>query len=446
MSETLNPPVNIELYWRKLIESIKRGNCILLLGPQVSFAPDDSGLVPLTTRLAHYLANNGEFADDKDLVNPDDIAHVAQLFQQKHDRLELEMSVDGFYAAYKDETTAFHSDMASLPFTLCINTTPDNFFSNALTAAGKDPVQDYYNFKRARSFASIQPTVDKPYIYNLYGHCDDLESLVLTEDDLLEFLIKVIKGSPELPPFIRDQFSTPEISFLFVGFGFHSWHNRILLHALNAHNHNNQSLAVEDQSFFDQPDCHQETMFYTRHNKIKFEQFFWLEFARELRDTYIQATAPKVSAPKRPPENAPKVFLCYASEDRNQVEQLSQKLLTAGIEPWQDKQNLHAGDNWDRQLVHVIENVVNYVVVVQTPAMINQIEGYFYKEIATALDRQKKFSTEVRFILPIMLSDCNLLAQLHDFHVIRLDAQDGFQQLVDAIKTDWQQRLKQVAA
>jgi hypothetical protein len=67
MSETPNPPANIELHWRKLIESIKRGNCILLLGPQASFDQDDSGLLPLTTRLAHYLAKNGEFTDDKDL-------------------------------------------------------------------------------------------------------------------------------------------------------------------------------------------------------------------------------------------------------------------------------------------------------------------------------------------------------------------------------------------
>jgi len=248
-----------------------------------------------------------------------------------------------------------------------------------------------------------------------------------------------------LPPFIRSQFANPEISFLFIGFGFNSWHNRILLHALNAHNHSNQSLAVEDRSFFDHPDCRQTTVFYTRHNKIRFEQLSWLEFAGKLRQAYTPSAAPKASTSQALPENAPKVFLCYASEDRNQVEQLSLQLQALGIEPWQDKQNLRTGDNWDRQLVHVIENVVNYVVVVQTPAMTSRLEGYFYKEIATALDRQKKFSTGVRFILPVMLSDCKLLVQLYDFHVIRLDVAGGFQQLADAIKSDWQQRQLQVA-
>ena len=109
-------------------------------------------------------------------------------------------------------------------------------------------------------------------------------------------------------------------------------------------------------------------------------------------------------------------------------------------------QNLRAGDNWNQVLVKVIQEFVDYVIVVQTPAMTSQIEGYFHKEIATALERQKLFAYGVRFILPIMLSDCTLLGNLNDFHSIRLDVPGGFEQLTDAIKTDWQQRRKQAAA
>lgn len=431
------------LPWRTLIESIKRDDCILLLGPQASFDPGDPDHVPLTIRLAHHLADHAGLAGNNDLVNRNDVAHVAQLFKQQFDRYSLGEAVEGFYAPYQKLTTQFHRDMAALPFSLCINTTPDDFYFNALADEGKAPVRDFYNFKRARALTSIKPTAEQPYIYSLYGHCDDLESLVLAEDDLLEFLVKIIKGSPELPPFIRSQFADADINFLFVGFGFHSWHNRILLHALNAHNHSNQSLAVEDQSFFDHPDRKQTVVFYTRHNKIKFEHLSWLEFARELRNAYTPPVSPKTTIPQQPQENAPKVFLCYASEDREQVEQLSRQLYTAGIDPWQDKQNLRAGDNWDRLLVQVIHKIVDYVIVVQTPAMTGQFEGYFHKEIATALDRQKHFAEGFRFILPIMHSDQKILEQLKDFHAIRLDTQDGFRQLVDAIKTDWQRRRKQ---
>ena len=267
----------------------------------------------------------------------------------------------------------------------------------------------------------------------------------MTEDDLLEFLVNVIKGSPELPPFIRSQLADKNLNFLFVGFGFHSWHNRILLHTLNAHEHRIQSLAVEDRSFFSHPDCCQTSVFYTLHHKIRFEQLSWLEFARQLRNAYNPTSILKASTPQLPP-NSPKVFLCYASEDRDQVEQLNRQLQTAGFEPWQDIQNLRTGDDWNQLLVHVIQKQVDYVIVVQTPAMTSQFEGYFHKEIATALDRQKYFAEGFRFILPIMLSDQKILAQLKGLHAIRLDVTGGFEQLVDAIKSDWELRRKQVAA
>ena len=48
----------VEMPWRKLVESIKRGNCILILGPQVSFDPANSDHLPLATALARRLADH----------------------------------------------------------------------------------------------------------------------------------------------------------------------------------------------------------------------------------------------------------------------------------------------------------------------------------------------------------------------------------------------------
>ncbi|TXI18014.1 MAG: TIR domain-containing protein, partial [Nitrosomonas sp.] len=358
----------VEMPWRKLVESIKRGNCILILGPQVSFDPNNSDYLPLTTALAHRLADHAKLKESKDLINRNDLAHVAQLFKQATDRYELEIAASDFYSAYQAVTTDFHRDLAALPFTLCINAAPDDLFSNSVIEAGKKSAQDYYNFRRHRPPIASQPNSRQPYIYNLYGHYSDAESLVLTEDDLLEFLANIIKASPELPPLIRSQVADLSKNFLFIGFGFRSWHQRILLHALKAQNRSYESLAVEDKQFFDLPDCSQTAVFYSHLHKIKFECYSWLDFARELRQAY--GASVKTAIPtQQVMTDAPKVFLCYASEDRGQVGQLCLKLRNLGIEPWQDKQNLRAGDNWDRQLVHVINQQVNYVIVVQTPAM-----------------------------------------------------------------------------
>ncbi|HZC02034.1 MAG TPA: toll/interleukin-1 receptor domain-containing protein [Gammaproteobacteria bacterium] len=212
---------------------------------------------------------------------------------------------------------------------------------------------------------------------------------------------------------------------------------------LNAHGRRNRSFALEDQTFFAHPDYQQTVVFYANEHLIEFDQLSWLEFAKKLRNTYEGSVAKKPGVAPKPPPNAPKVFLCYASEDRDQVEQLNQRLRTAGIDTWQDKQNLRAGDNWDRQLVHVIEKLVDYVVIVQTLAMTSQVEGYFYKEIDAVLERQKRFATGFRFVLPITLSTCEGMARLRDLHNISLYEPSGFASLIDAIQTDWQRRQGQ---
>lgn len=108
---------------------------------------------------------------------------------------------------------------------------------------------------------------------------------------------------------------------------------------------------------------------------LEFKQLSWPQFARQLCEAY-ETLADKRSQPASAPSaNVPKVFLSYASEDAEPLEQLAEKLHAAGIDTWRDKQNLCAGDNWNRQLVHVIEKLVDYVVVVQSPAMIGRVEG-----------------------------------------------------------------------
>ena len=214
---TPSSSVATEPRWRGLVERIRRGTCILLLGPGVAIDPDDPEQTPLSVSLAHRLAADETVADDKDLIDCNNLTYVAQLFhRRKKDRIELEMVVDGFYQPFDRLKPDFHQDIAALPFTLCINTTPDNFLYNALFEAGKEPRRDHYNFRRARKVIAVEPTIDKPLVYDLYGSRTEPESLVLTENDRLEFLVNVIKGSPELSPFVRSQFANSDTSFLSV--------------------------------------------------------------------------------------------------------------------------------------------------------------------------------------------------------------------------------------
>lgn len=426
--------------WERLLLTIQRGNCILVLGPGASVDPTDPDGAPLTNRLAHSLAQ--KLPSDV-VANPNDLTHVAEGFLQHfRGRTDLEMVVRDFYTPYSQTTTRLHKELAALPFSLCVNTSFDYFFWNALLAAGKSPNYAYYHFKEDRCFNLAEASPTNPVVYYLYGALEELDSLVLTENDLLDFLVNVAKGSPDLPPYIKARFSAHRTSFLFIGFGFGRWFVRILLHVLKAYGHQDRSLALEDKSFFAHPDEPETAVFFGRTHCIEFKHLSWQAFAEELGQRYAGLSSSVTRLTPKLPVDAPRVFLCHSHSDQDAAAQLSRQLEALGVAVWLDRQNLRGGDNWERQIPHVIQKQVDYVVVLQSPNMVSRVESYCYKEIAAALARQERFGEGFRFIIPVQLAPCQGLASLADFHCIELTSAQpqGVQELATAINEDWRRR------
>jgi hypothetical protein len=236
----------------------------------------------------------------------------------------------------------------------------------------------------------------------------------------------------------------PQTSFLFLGFGFHNWHFRILLHALKAENERrNLSMALEDIAFFDHPEQQQTMLFYDKEHRLEFYHASWLDFAVDLSQRFKaeeQKRRPDTRQQSASMEPPPTVFLCHCSEDADEVEAFGTMLQQSGVNIWLDRQNLRGGDRWDQIIPKVIGEQVNYFVVLETPAMQGRPESYFYREINAALKRQEGFRLGMKFIFPAQLFACQPLIELLDFQRTDLTQPDGLQQLVDAILDDWRRR------
>jgi hypothetical protein len=396
--------------------------------------------IPLSAKLARELADDERVSCTQDL-NCDDLRHVSQVvFAIERNLSLLHESVIDFYHDFADETSLFHENIAALPFRLCITTTPDNFLFNAFVQAGKSPVRQYYNFRKTRTPQLSEPDTKHPLVYHLYGYPEEPHSLVITENDLIDFLVRVIRNEPPLPPLIRGKLSRPETTCLFVDLGFKNWYLRALLRALGIFEQHEISLALEDPEFFELSEQHQTTVYFSASKAIQFTQESLNRFAQKLRQAYDSLperrrdSAPQISA------GAPRVFLSYSSEDQEDVADLAEKLRSANIEVWQDKQNLRSGDNWNRVIMQVINKQVDYVVVVQTAAMLGREEGVFYHEIKQALERLKGMKEGLLFVLPVQMGDVEVLPMLKELHSHRVDTEDGFKALIRSIIEDRKRR------
>jgi hypothetical protein len=86
--------------------------------------------------------------------------------------------------------------------------------------------------------ARNEPDVEHPVVFHLHGHVEFSESLVVTEDDYLDFMVNVQRKTSRaedavLPP--KVEAALADTSLLFLGYGLRDWNLRVLLRALVAH-------------------------------------------------------------------------------------------------------------------------------------------------------------------------------------------------------------------
>lgn len=126
--------------------------------------------------------------------------------------------------------------LASLPIKIYLTTSPYTFMEEALRRAGKQPRTEICRWRR--ELDSIDSVIDdtykpspyEPLVYHLHGLDRYADSLVLTEDDYLEFLVNVAQGQgndavDRIHALIRKALAD---DLIVLGFSLNSWAFRVL--------------------------------------------------------------------------------------------------------------------------------------------------------------------------------------------------------------------------
>ncbi len=426
--------------WADLIEEISLGKCILVLGPEISTVQADGEEELLTRILAKSLKE--KLDSQAQSLQRWDLAHTSKVYSTKKSPVSLRREIREFYRTQLPEVSEMHSHLASLPFNLIINATPDERITQALIQEGKEPLESYYNFHGdKRDFINWDP-LKHPLVYYLYGSIKNPESLVITENDLLEFLVSIITKDPALPSNISSEFRDKHNCFLFLGFGFKNWYLRILLYVLLGGKEKKAkegpSFALEDFTIVPEDAFMNNSIFYREEHKIIFSKMELPDFIEELKERYTKVAGPsaelKRSKPVRKDLKAPTVFICHASEDRERASVLYEQLKGAGIDPWIDTENIRGGDRWGQVIKRTIDEI-DYFVVLQSKSLASKSKGFLNKEIHYALDRQLEFRAPLRFIIPVIIEPSELLKDLDFTQAIDLTSRE-VDELIKVIKLD----------
>ncbi len=200
-----------------IVESIRQQKCVLVLGPDIAFRSEKS----LLQELSHFLQARHfkhEFIESEELFasstkfKPLGYMHIPKFF----DALE---------------PNSIHRLSAEIPFHLIISLSPDHLLQKVFDQQGFDYTFSFYNRGRASEVLTGELDSNKPLIYNLLGSYKHTSSLVLTFNDLFDYLVSVL-GKYELPELLRSELDEA-YSFLFFGFKYDNWYFRLIMKLLN---------------------------------------------------------------------------------------------------------------------------------------------------------------------------------------------------------------------
>jgi hypothetical protein len=236
--------------WTLLIGDLNRGDCIPFLGAGAS-----AERLPLGGQLAMKWAERTGYP----LPDPGNLARVMQYAVTMHyrdatraKRVFLAEEIAGATPPDRTDLYPVHSTLARYPLPLYVTTNYDDFMFLALQQARKDPTWDLCPWYAVSpddwtgspfGEPAFYPSTERPLVFHLHGHHTEPRSIVLIEDDYLDFLVRLAQSSRHaslaeqggnsvtlLPYPVRTALRTKPL--LFVGYGLRDWTFHVLFQTL----------------------------------------------------------------------------------------------------------------------------------------------------------------------------------------------------------------------
>jgi len=396
--------------WRRLLDEIKDGQVVPVIGPELLIVESDPPRT-LMQALGAALVDSFEL-DPSHLPELPTVTDVAvEYARQRRDPVDLYYEVSRVMREGRWSIPPALRQLAEIrPFSLFVSTSFDDLMKRALDEVrygGNDRTCTFAFSALRQSVDLPAATQDVPAVYQLFGALSTSPEYAVGEEDLLRFThqLQLLDRRPER---LFEQLRTK--SLLVLGCSFPDWLLRFLLVS-----------AKGDQLFGDQGSrgvvADRRTRadaglvsFLERRRAVIYPHGDGNDFVSELsrrwqalaKDTRPPPPPPAVPGlPELPPNS---VFISYASEDRAAATRLRDALDKFGVAAWMDTQQLQMGDAYEQVINRNIDSSVLFLPLLSRHTTTPD-PRFFRVEWRAALKQAERRSTAFPFILPIAIDD-----------------------------------------
>jgi hypothetical protein len=401
--------------WDDLLSFIEERRVIPIVGPEMLQVATPSGPKLLYAWLAERLAAKLN-VDPAQLPLPYTLNDVVCLFLAARGRREeAYVRLRGILRDANFEPSPTLRRLAAITdFDLFVSTTFDPLLENAINLErfGGAPSTEVISYapNRVTDLPGERERWNRPVLYHLFGRLSASPTYVISDEDLLEFICA-----------LQNEHLAPEKLFhelehnhlLFIGSNFSNWLARLFLRMAKRQRLSDPrdvgEVLADDSTSQDE-----RLMAFLMQVSVRSRVFTGAErFVNELHTRWSarQRTAPAVGSVTRfapPAREMPDraVFISYARDDLQAVQQIKAGLEARGVITWFDMDQLEGGDDYDRKIRRNIERC-SYFIPVVSAATQRRHEAYFRREWNYALDRARNMADGAVFLVPVTIDATN---------------------------------------
>lgn len=219
--------------WNRLVQQLRDGECTPFIG-----AGACTGALPTGRQLAAQFAGEHGYP----FADSDNLARVMQFVAAEVGdsvtlKRKLARRIEQHTPPNFSRPDEPHGLLASLPLPLYLTTNYDSFMINALhwhQRPGSSAICRWHpEIPGDPSPPALNPQVGSPVVFHLHGATTKPASMVLTDDDYLNFMLTLaldqgFDGKNVIPSPILPALTT--MPLLFIGYSLQDWTFRLLFH------------------------------------------------------------------------------------------------------------------------------------------------------------------------------------------------------------------------
>jgi hypothetical protein len=222
-----------------IADAVRRQQCILFLGAGVHAPPPDGSAYvyppevrpPVGAGLSRELARACSLAERFPDEDPENLQRVSLFFEIARSRRQLVDAIQSAVQLGKQPSPVLRG-LAELDFPLVITTNYDQLFESALMAAGKQPRVAVYTPQLEPTVDYRDPSAKSPVMFKIHGDVGRLETLVVTDEDYIQFVLRMSNKDPYDPVPLTLKFYLTGWTTLFVGYSLLDYNLRLLFKTL----------------------------------------------------------------------------------------------------------------------------------------------------------------------------------------------------------------------